>query len=234
MKTIIAGTILSLITSFSNYGSNYQGDLISRNKSDTAVKFLKPPLSLTVLQNRPKKGFYYFFANQKPKFDEVLNGVLNQEDKFEKIFSDEKIIKKTLRATDPARLSPALLGTDSRGVINRSKLKSLSKINPSDILIIYRREITTSSEQSFSNDYFQTPELFLRPPKIDFSITILTKGLVYISKQRKILAIPSNKQITSISKSQKDIDIILKKAVKIGLKQPSNSFLLTTISRSSL
>ena len=59
MKTVTFGIILSFLIAFNSYGADYQGDLISRNKSDSAVKFLKPPLSLTVLQNRPEKGFYF-------------------------------------------------------------------------------------------------------------------------------------------------------------------------------
>ncbi len=219
MKTIIAGTILSLLTVLVNYGPNYQGDLISRNKSDSAVKFLKPPLSLTVLQNRPEKGFYYFFSNGKPKFDGDLSVAASKEDAFDKIISNERTIVKTLRATDPARLAPASVGLDFRGIINRSRLKALSKTNFSDILLVFRREILVHSEQEFSNSFFQTPELFLKSPNVDFSIEILTKGLVYISKQKKVLALPHNKESVSISKGQNNIDIILTKMVKNGLKK---------------
>jgi hypothetical protein len=219
MKTAIIGTIFSLITAFGNYGANYQGDLISSNKSDSAVKFLEPPLSLTVLQNRPEKGFYYFFSNEKPKFDEALSDFSKNSDAFDKIISDTKIIKKTLRSTDPTRLAPASIGADFRGVINRSRLKDLFKINPSDILLIYRREIIVQSTKEFSNSYFQTPELFLKTLTTDLSIEVLTKGLVYISKQKKILALPHNKQNVNISKGQGDADLILAGAVKSGLKK---------------
>jgi hypothetical protein len=219
MKTAIIGAIFSLLTAFGNYGTNYQGDLISSNKSDSAIKFLKPPLSLTVLQNRPEKGFYYFFSNEKPKFDEALSGVSKDNDAFDKIISDTKIIKKTLRSTDPARLAPASIGADFRGIINRNRLKDLFKTNPSDILLIYRREIIVQSTKEFSNSYFQTPELFLKPLTTDFSIEVLTKGLVYISKQKKILALPHNKQNINISKGQSDADMILAGAVKSGLKK---------------
>ncbi len=219
MKTAIIGTIFSLLTAFSNYGADYQGDLISKNKSDSAIKFLKPPLSLTVLQNRPQKGFYYFFSNEKPKFDEALNIISKDNDAFDKIISDTKTIKKTLRATDPARLSPASVGADFRGVINRNRLKDLFKINPSDILLIYRREFIIQSTKEFSNSYFQSPELFLKPSSTDFSIEILTKGLVYISKQRKVLALPYNKKSITISEGQSDINIILATVVKSGLKK---------------
>lgn len=219
MKTAIIGAIFSLLTAFGNYGANYQGDLISSNKSDSAIKFLKPPLSLTVLQNRPEKGFYYFFSNEKPKFDEALGDVSKDNDAFDKIISDTKTIKKTLRSTDPARLAPASIGADFRGVINRNRLKDLFKTNPSDILLIYRREVIVQSTKEFSNSYFQTPELFLKPLTTDFSIEILTKGLVYISKQKKILALPHNNQSVNISKGQSDADMILARAVKSGLKK---------------
>jgi hypothetical protein len=219
MKTAIIGAIFSLLTAFSSYGADYQGDLISRNKSDSAIKFLKPPLSLTVLQNRPDKGFYYFFSNEKPKFDEALNIVSKDNDAFDKIISDTKTIKKTLRATDPARLAPASIGADFRGIIKRNRLKDLSRINPSDILLIYRREVIIQSTKEFPNSYFQNPELFLKPSATDFSIGILTKGLVYITKQKKVLALPHNKQSIMITKGQSDTNIILATAVKIGLKK---------------
>ncbi len=219
MKTIIIGAILSLLATISTYEPNYQSDLISRNKSDSAVKFLKPPLSLTVLQNRPQKGFYYFFSNEESKFDEGLSGIVSEDDAFDKIISNDKVINKTLRATDPARLAPASVGADFRGVISRNRLKDLYKINPSDILLVYRREIIVQSKQEFSDSYFQTPELFLKSPDSDLSIKIMTKGLVYISKQKNILALPQNKQIVSVSKGQNDNAIILSKAVKSGLKK---------------
>ena len=95
----------------------------------------------------------------------------------------------------------------------------LFKTNPSDILLIYRREVKIQSTKEFSNSYFQAPELFLKPSATDFSIEISTKGLVYISKQKKVLALPYNKQNITISKGQSDIDIILATTVKSGLKK---------------
>lgn len=221
MKTAIFGAILGLLTVLNDYGTNYQGDLISKAKSDSAIRYLKPPLSLTVLQNRPEKGFYYFFSNEKPKFDEDLNGVLKDSDSFDKIISDPKIIRKTLRSIDPARLAPASVGADFRGVINRNRLKDLSKINPSDIILVYRREIIIRSTREFPDSYFQTPELFLKPSTTDFSIEVLTKGLVYISKQKKVLALSNNKQNVSVSKEQNNTDLVLARAIKKGLKKLS-------------
>ncbi len=222
MKTAIIGTIFSLFTAFNNYAVNYQGDLISRNKSDSTIKFLKPPLSLTVLQNRPENGLYYFFSNNKPKFDEALGGAPKENDAFDIIISDTKIIKKTLRSTDPARLAPASLGEDIRGVVSRNQLKELIKTISSDILIVYRREILIQSPQEFPDTYFQNPELFLKLATADFTIEISTKGLVYISKQKKVLALPYNKQSISISKGQNDIGALLSNAVKNGLKTLAN------------
>ena len=63
-------------------------DLIKRNKSDTAVKFLKPPLSLAIVQNRPIKGFYFFYdSKQNPSFDELLLGKPLESDEFDNIVS---------------------------------------------------------------------------------------------------------------------------------------------------
>jgi hypothetical protein len=222
MKTAIIGTIFSLFTAVNAYAVNYQGDLISRNKSDSAIKFLKPPLSLAVLQNRPEKGFYYFFSNKKPKYDEALGGAPKDNDAFDIIISDTKIIKKTLRSIDPARLAPASLGADIRGVVDRNQLKELIKTIPSDILLVYRREILVKSAREFPDSYFQNPELFLNLATADFTIEISTKGLVYISKQKKVLALPYNKQSVSISKGQNDIGHLLVNAVKNGLKTLAN------------
>jgi|TARA_B110000438_G_C15778318_1_gene635102 hypothetical protein len=218
MKTIITAIILYLLITFNAFGLDYNDDLISSNKSDSAIKYLKPPLSLTVLQNRPQNGLYYFFSNQTAKFNDQINDSPEKNNRFEKIVSSSNIIKKTLRATDPARLAPASIGLDFRGPVTRDRLKVLYKSNPSDILILYRREIKLNSLHEFSNSYFKNPELFLKTSDIKFSIAILTKGLVYISKQKKVLALPSNNQNVSITTSQDDIEVLLGKAVKTGLK----------------
>ena len=59
----------------------------------------------------------------------------------------------------------------------------------------------------------------MKPSETDFSIEILTKGLVYISKQKKVLALSHNRQGINIAKGQSDIDAILGRAVKSGLKK---------------
>ena len=218
MKTVITAVLLNFLVTFNAFGLNYNDDLISRNNSDSAIKYLKPPLSLTVLQNRPEKGLYYFFSNRTAKFDNDINNSLDKNNRFEKLVSSPSVIKKTLRATDPARLSPASIGLDFRGAVTRDQLKNLYKSNSSDILIVYRREIDIISSKEFSDSYFNNPERFLKPSDTDFSIEILTKGLVYISKQRKILALPSNRQNISIAAGQSDTNVVLGKAVKMGLK----------------
>ena len=97
--------------------------------------------------------------------------------------------------------------------------KNLFKTNSSNILFIFQREIKVQSAKEFPDSYFQTPELFLKPATTNFSVKILTKGLVYISKQKKVLALSHNKQSVKITKGQSNIDLILQRVVKSGLKK---------------
>jgi len=220
MKTSIIATVISLITAFNlSDSNNYYGDLISKNKSDSAIKYLKPPLSITVMQNRPNRGFYYFFSNKKPKFDKKISSSLKNNDALDKIISDPKVIRKTLGSADPTRLTPSTLGPDFRGIINRNRLRELSETVDSDIILIYRRELSIQSAKEFSIAFFQNPELFLNVAETDFIFQLTTKGLVYISKQKKVINLAYNNQNISITKGQSDFNIQLDKAVRNGLKK---------------
>ena len=81
-----------------------QEDLFIRNKSDVAVKPLVFPLSMVVIENRPRKGLYYFYEGETRKFDEGMEGNPDSIDsRMYSILSDPQIIKKSLVATDPPR-----------------------------------------------------------------------------------------------------------------------------------
>ena len=173
-------------------------DLFLRKKSDSAIKPLVFPLSMAVIENRPLKGHYYFYEGGLKKFDEGLEGNPDSgEDKYSSAFSDAKIIKKTLLKTDPARITPSERGEDVLGLISRSKLKEIGKTISKDMIFVFRREIRVNATSPLPQSLFQYPDEFFTYQGQPYSVKIKTQGLVYLSKQNKILAIPANEKSKS-------------------------------------
>ena len=103
------------------------------------------------------------------------------EGKVDKKFSDPKRIKKTLLKLDPARIVPAKMGEPTTGPITRDSLKHLAKQYSEDVILIFRRSV--DNEKS----------------------SIRHQGLIYLAKQKKVLALKESKESGSESIQEMDL-----------------------------
>ncbi len=87
--------------------------------SDSAVKMIHFPQSLTVIWNRPSAS----------------------AGKFDSILGDSATLKRTLRKIDPARIAPASLGDEFIGTVTRETLDILGKKYNVDLVLIFRRDV---------------------------------------------------------------------------------------------
>jgi len=224
---------LFLILAFLPAISWAQEDLFVRKKSDTAIKPLVFPLSMVVIENRPKKGLYYFYEGETQKFDADLNGDPDLiENPFYSILSDAVVIKKTLVATDPTRIVPSEKQKDYLGPVTRSKLKKISHQYSKDLVLVFRREIHFYSKASLPES------LFLHPNKLfnhkgSLTILIRSMGLVYLSKQNKALMVLANEKSISFSTEGKFPN---KGNIKAGLHELSRKGLedLASLTRKTI
>ncbi len=175
-------------------------DLFDKTRSDTAIKMYHFPQSMTVLQNRPGRGLYYFYNNGEARFNEGLgNAPEPEEDGFDTIVSDAGAIKKTLVKTDPARVAPSKAGEDVRGPITRKRLLELAKANSSDILLIFRRDVQVHSESVIPASSFSRPASLVSSETGGYTMAIRTRGILYLKKQKKVLVLKDNKQSETVS-----------------------------------
>jgi len=174
-------------------------DLFSRKKSDSAIKPLVFPLSMAVIENRPMKGLYYFFEGEAEKFDESLEGNPDSSDNnFYSLLSDPTLIKKTLGATDPTRITPSKRGNDIRGPITRMELKEISKNVSKDLVFVFRREIRVTATSPLPQSVFLQPyEFFTYKWPGPYTVKIRNQGLIYLTKQNKLMIVPSNEKSKS-------------------------------------
>ncbi len=134
-------TIFSLaLLLFSFIAAPVWADLIDEGKSDSAIKMLVFPKSLRVIENR------------------------GSEEKSD-LFSDPKIIRKTLLKLDPARIVPAKTGKPFIGPVTRESLRQLAKKYSEDLIFLFRRKLNNEKN------------------------TVRLQGLLYLAKQKKVLAL---------------------------------------------
>lgn len=133
-------------------------DALETRASDSAVKMIHFPQSLTVIWNRPASG----------------------SGKFDQIFNDTAILKRTLRKIDPARIAPATLGDKLIGQVTREVLDNLGKKYKVDLLLVFRRELL--EERS------------------DF-LKLRYQALVYLVHQKKLLVVPASETETNFNES---------------------------------
>ena len=103
------------------------------------------------------------------------------EGKISKNFSDPKRIKKTLLKIDPTRIVPAKTGEPTTGPITRSSLKHLAKQYSEDVILIFRRSVDNEKN------------------------SIRHQGLIYLAKQKKLLALKESKESGSESIQEMDL-----------------------------
>ncbi|MCZ6541245.1 MAG: hypothetical protein O6704_06300 [Nitrospinae bacterium] len=111
VTTIMVGALLTPGAIFA--------DVFEARVSDSAVKMIRFPQSLTVIWNRPDSA----------------------AGKFDSILGDPATLKRTLRKIDPARIAPAALGEEFIGPVTRKALDGLGKKYDVDLLLVYRREV---------------------------------------------------------------------------------------------
>lgn len=169
--------------------------LFQPKKSDSNIKPLIFPLSMVVIENRPSERAYFPIDRTAPPV--ATNQGLD--------LSDKNSLKKTLGATDPAKITPARIGEPYFGFLNKKELGKLAKENFERILFIFRREIGLSGNQDsmISNS---SP----------FHLKVKTEGILYLTKQRKILVLRPNEKESDFSGN--DIGKQLVKFNRAGLK----------------
>lgn len=109
-------------------------------------------------------------------------------------FSDPKRIKKSLLKLDPARIAPSKMGESVTGAITRNILKHLAKKYSDDVFLVFRR--TFNNERN----------------------SIRHQGLLYLAKQRKVLALREIEESSSGSLQEMDLaglKILAKEAKKV-------------------
>lgn len=148
-------------------------DLLDKEKSDTAVKMLVFPKSLRVIESP---------GNIKAN----------------PVFSDPKIIRRTLLKLDPARIAPAKPGEPLTGPVNRVSLSQISSKYNEDVIFIFRRTLDKGKS------------------------SIHHQGLLYLAKQKKILALKESSE--SVSGSLQEIDLAGLKALAREAKKVLHSY----------
>lgn len=126
MPRAISFWLMAIIGSAVGVPGGVLADLFEAKASDTAVKMIRFPQSLAVIQNRP--------AVPNEKFDRILN--------------DPRTLKRTLRKIDPARIAPATLAEDFTGPVTRDALDALGKKYDVDLLLVFRREVLSDTPES--------------------------------------------------------------------------------------
>jgi hypothetical protein len=157
--SFLASLIVTFFCTCDPYFVWAEVDLIDEGKSDIAIKMLVFPKSLRVIENQVKNA-----------------------GKEEAIFSDLKLIRKTLLKIDPARIAPSNAGDPFSGIVTRTRLLKLSKQYSEDIIFIFRRILTV--EAGTLTEY-----------KIRY------QGMLYLSRQKKVLVLKGNEKNEPLSGS---------------------------------
>ena len=105
-----------------------------------------------------------------------------------KHLSDPKRIKNTLLKIDPARIVPAKIGETATGPITRDSLQHLSSKYTEDMILIFRR-LLDNEKHSISH-----------------------QGLIYLARQRKVLALREIKKSGAGSFQEMDLSGLKKMA----------------------
>ena len=193
-------TLMILVTGLGKVHA--QVSLFDAGKSDSAIKPFVFPKSMVVVRNsslghlpvKPDmRGGYNFPEETYQRLKPIEKGFLENEG------PTNKFIKKYLVRMDPARIAPSIRGNDFDYTLTRNALKKLGKEYDTDLLLVFQQSINILSE-----------------PWI-----IQINGLIYLTRQDKILIIPSNdhelksSQPDFISINQKILEQLGKDARKV-------------------
>ena len=114
-------------------------------------------------------------------FPKSLRVIENQDNEVNDIFADPKRIRKTLLKVDPARIVPAKTGEPVIGIVMRGNLRQLAKKYSEDIIFIFRR----TWDEAKNKIYHQ--------------------GILYLARQKKVLALKES--MNSGSESMQKMDV---------------------------
>jgi hypothetical protein len=114
-------------------------------------------------------------------FPKSLRVIENRDNDVNDIFTDPKRIRKTLLKVDPARIVPAKTGEPVIGIVTRDKLRQLANRYSEDIIFIFRRTWD------------------------DVKNKIYHKGILYLARQKKVLALKKN--MNSGSENMQEMDV---------------------------
>ena len=114
-------------------------------------------------------------------FPQSLRVIENRDKEVNDIFIDSKRIRKTLLKVDPARIVPAKTGEPAIGIVTRDNLRQLAKRYSEDIIFIFRRTWDHTKNK------------------------IHHQGILYLARQKKVLALKES--MNSGSESMQEMDI---------------------------
>ena len=139
-----------------------------------------------------------------PKSLRVVENITPGLSDLHQVFNDPKQIRRTLLKVDPARIVPAKHGESFAGEITRKKLKELTQIYSEDVIFLFRRS-------------YEPNRL---PIKDNKTVKANHTGVLYLAKQKKVLALPGSVKEEAFSgkESAKEQAERLKKLDQAGLK----------------
>ena len=114
-------------------------------------------------------------------FPQSLRVIENRDNELNDIFTDPKRIRKILLKVDPARIVPAKTGEPVIGIVMRDNLRQLAKRYSEDIIFIFRRTWDDAKNK------------------------IHHQGILYLARQKKVLALKES--MNSGSESMQEMDV---------------------------
>ena len=114
-------------------------------------------------------------------FPQSLRVIENRDNELNDIFIDPKRIRKILLKVDPARIVPAKIGEPVIGIVMRDNLRQLAKRYSEDIIFIFRRTWDEAKNK------------------------IHHQGILYLARQKKVLALKES--MNSGSESMQEMDV---------------------------
>jgi hypothetical protein len=193
-------------------------DLLHAGKTDSAIKLLRFPLSMGVIEARPENGGYFISAEEEGQKIAEPAGTIGSD--LDSILSAPRLIKKTLLGIDPARVTTATLEPDLRGPVSRSALEIRSEQTGADLLLVFRREIYLVAETHHQDEILKQPE-YLPGDETGtanpLEIVLNTQGLLYLARQNKVIVLKPNRQSATLTGGSRKKT--LESAVAAGLRQ---------------
>ncbi|MGA1870094.1 MAG: hypothetical protein ACMUJM_16280 [bacterium] len=184
------------------------------------------PASLSIHQNRPQKGYYFFSHNGNDLFNNSLSGDVGNNDSFDSLLSSHALISDKLVKIDYHYVNQIYFNEEIRGTVTRRLLNSLSLKYKTSLLCVFRRIIQVNSEHTIPLSYFLSPGLLISHQALkeigDFNMVIINEALLFNAAHNKLYRVESTQdQIEFSSTMPKNLNLSkhVKRAAENGLKQ---------------